>query len=285
MGRETVMTAITWAEGEFPVWTNISGQESGWALPPEDKHLGGPGPFIDEGDDVDFAPGSALPAHFSYWRFPDASSFVVSPPDAPYTLRVLPSALNLTGLDGSSGSSSSGSAGPWSRQAFVGRRQQDTLFTFRATLAGYAPASPGEEAGVTAFLTQNHHIDLGVALLPAGASTTTIPGTLNSSSSSSSGNDDDDAALIPQIRYRGISSVEVPADVVAPVPDAWLGRPLMFEIKAANGTHFSLSVGPADAESQMQTVVYVSNAALSYGFTGEVFFFLFPVLTPHERYR
>lgn len=253
MGRETVMTAVTWAKGEFPVWTSISGVESGWGFPTVNKDIPGSGPFINEGDDIDFAPGSDIPAHFTYWRFPNTSSFAISPEDHPYTFRLLPSTLNLTALDGNY-------AGPQG-QTFVGRRQQDTLFTYRVTL-DYSPTALEEEAGVTAFLTQNHHLDLGLVMLPANESTSTIPGT-NSTQPA------DPTTLIPQIRYRGISSVAVPAPVIAPVPDAWVGSPLTFEIQAVNGTHFALSVGPVDAESQMQTILYVSNSALSYGFTGE----------------
>lgn len=254
MGRETVMTAVTWAEGEFPVWTNVSGEESGWVLPPINKDVGGPGPFINEGDDIDFAPGSTIPAHFTYWRFPNASSFTISPEGHPNTFRLLPSFLNLTALDGNF-------AGPQG-QTFVGRRQQDTLFTYRVTL-DYSPRDLGEEAGVTAFLTQNHHLDLGIVLLPANQSTATIPGT-NSAPAA-----DSRSALIPQIRYRGISSVAVPDSIIAPVPDAWVGRSLTFEIQSVNGTHFSFAVGPAGAESHLQTILYASNNALSYGFTGE----------------
>lgn len=253
MGRETVLTAVTWAEGQFPVWTNISGEESGWSLPPVDNNIPGPGPFINEGDVIDFAPGSTIPAHFTYWRFPNESSFTISPDNHAHTLRLLPSTLNLTGLNGNY-------AGP-DGQTFVGRRQQDTLFTYRVTLE-YSPTTLDEEAGVTAFLTQNHHLDLGIVLLPANESTGTIPGTAFTAPKDSS-------TPIPQIRYRGISSVAVPAPMTMPVPDAWIGEPLTFEIQASNLTHFSFSVGPADAASQMQTILYASNTALSYGFTGK----------------
>lgn len=264
MGRETVLTSVTWEEGQFPIWTPISGQESGWAQPPEDKTIPGPGPFISEGDNITFAPGTTLPAHFSHWRFPDPSSYAISPSDSthPNTLRLLPSALNLTGLDGSS-------TGPRAHQTFLGRRQQDTLFTFRTTLTSYLPSEPGEEAGVTAFLTQNHHLDLGVVLLPEDESTTTLDAARRPTSNPTTAKRQATQRLIPQVRYRGISSTAVPGPVVAPVPEAWLGRPLVLEIRAANATHFSFSVGPADDESQLRTLLSVSNAALSYGFTGK----------------
>lgn len=218
-----------------------------------DKYLPGPGPFINEGDEIDFAPGSTIPAHFTYWRYPNESSFQISPEGRPNTLQLHPSTLNLTGLNGNY-------AGPGG-QTFVGRRQQDTLFTYRVTL-DYVPTTLDEEAGATVFLTQNHHLDLGVVLLPANQSTGTIAGTTFPEP-------EDSSALIPQIRYRGVSGVAVPEPIIVPVPDTWVGGPLTFEIQAINSTHYSFSVGPADAPSQMQTILYASNSALSYGFTGE----------------
>ncbi|KAF3762049.1 family 43 glycoside hydrolase [Cryphonectria parasitica EP155] len=254
MGRETVMTAVTWEEDEFPVWTNISGKMSVWELPPVDKDIPGPGPFISEGDDYQFPPGSSIPAHFTYWRYPNTSSFTISPPeDHPNTLKLLPSTLNLTALNGNYAAGG---------QTFIGRRQQETLFTYRVTL-DYQPTALDEEAGVTAFLTQNHHLDLSLALLPANQSTQAFPGTNTTNTTTNT-----TTALIPQIRYRGISTKTVPDPIVAPLPSEWVGRPLTFEIKAANMTHFSFSVGPAGAESEMQTVLYAANSALSYGFTG-----------------
>lgn len=235
------------------MWTNISGKESGWSLPPVNKDIPGPGPFISEGDDINFAPGSTIPAHFTYWRFPNESSYTVSPEGHPDTFQLLPSILNLTALNGNY-------AGP-DGQTFVGRRQQDTLFTYRVTM-DYEPITLGEEAGVTAFLTQNHHLDLGVVLLPANQSTGTIRGTTFTEP-------EDSSTLIPQIRFRGISSIPVPEPIIVPVPDAWIEGRLTFEIQAANSTHYSFSVGPAVAQSQMQTILYASNTALSYGFTGE----------------
>ncbi|KAI3401507.1 hypothetical protein diail_10941 [Diaporthe ilicicola] len=260
MGRETVLTAVTWEEGQFPVWTNISGQESGWAMPPVNKEIAGTGPFIDEGDNIDFAPGSELPAHFTYWRYPNPDSFAVSPEGHPNTLRLSPSRLNLTALNGNY-------AGPdLGGQTFVGRRQQDTLFTYRVGL-DYSPGSAGEEAGVSVFLTQNHHLDLGVVLLPANESTAAL---LPGADTSPQPSDTARVELIPQIRFRGISSAAVPGPVVAPVPGAWLGRRLSLEVKAVNMTHYSFSVGPADAQSLTQTLLYSSSDAVSWGFTGVI---------------
>jgi len=60
-------------------------------------------------------------------------------------LALVPSKLNLTGLDGNSG-------GP-GRQTFVGRRQVDTFFTYHVDV-DYAPKAANEEAGIALFLTQ-----------------------------------------------------------------------------------------------------------------------------------
>lgn len=255
MGRETVLTPATWDEGEFPVLSKVSGLESGWPLPPANKDVGGAGPWISEGDDIDFTPGSTLPAHFTYWRYPNPESYTISPEGHTNTLRLKPSRLNLTALDGAY-------AGPdLGGQTFLGRRQQDTLFSYSVNL-DYSPSAPGEEAGVTVFLTQDHHLDLGVVLLPADESTVAFPGT-------GFGRRDAAAALTPHIRFRGIPSEAVPDPIVAPLPTGWLSRSLELGIKAVNTTHYSFSVGPADEDCQLQTVLYVSNSVVSYGYTGE----------------
>ncbi|KAK3350039.1 glycosyl hydrolase [Lasiosphaeria hispida] len=260
MGRETVMTAVSWPKGEWPTFSPISGESSGWAMPHAAKDIRGIGPFITEGDDVTFTANTTLPAHFTHWRYPQPSSFTISPPEKPNTLRLTPSFLNLTALNGNYAGPQHGPDG----QTFVGRRQQDTLFTFSVDLS-FAPTAPDEEAGVTAFLTQNHHLDFGVALLPASASTAAFPGT-----NATVEGVDAPGALIPQVRFRGASYVPVPAPVVAPLPRAWRGGALTLEIKAANATHYSFSMGPAGRRFEMRTVLVASNDAVSWGFTGTI---------------
>lgn len=252
MGRETIMVPVTWPDNEFPVWSHLNGEMSGWALPEGNTGIDGPGPIITEGDVIDFEPESILPAHFTHWRFPIPDSYTISPQDHPNTLRLNPSKLNLTALNGNY-------AGP-NGQTFVGRRQQDTLFTYSVNI-DFSPTSLEEEAGVSVFLTQNHHLDLGIVMLPANSSTTTFPGLTHSTNSS---------GLIPHLRYRGISYIPVPDEVIIPVPETWSGKELRLEIKAHNMTHYSMSAGPADALSEMRTVLDVSNAAVSWGFTGVI---------------
>ncbi|RYP43419.1 hypothetical protein DL768_009934 [Monosporascus sp. mg162] len=252
MVRETVMVPVTWSTGEFPVWSSVRGEMSGWPFPPKNIDVKGPGPFIVEGDEVDFEAGSTLPAHFTHWRFPRPESFTVSPPEQPNSLRINPSRLNLTALNGNY-------AGP-EGQSFVGRRQQDTLFTYSVNL-DFHPSSLEEEAGVSVFLTQNHHLDLGVVMLPSNSSTATLPYSGNGTTRRS-------GALIPHLRFRGESYVPVPDHIIAPLPEAWLGRTLRLEIRASNMTHYSLSAGPADAMSETRTILDVSNEPVSWGFTG-----------------
>ncbi|KAK7456902.1 beta-xylosidase [Colletotrichum acutatum] len=256
MGRETVMTSATWNQGEWPYLTPIEGKMSGWKMPPENLDLEGHGPLITlgevEGDAFDFAPNSTLPIHLTYWRYPIESSYTVSPTEKPSSLRLTPSKLNLTAINGNY-------AGP-EGQTFIGRRQQDTLFTYSVEL-DFQPAEEEEEAGVTVFLTQNHHLDLGVVLLPASGSTQPFPG----QNLTTGGNPTD---LKLQFRFRAMSYVPVPADIVAPVPEDWLGTTLRLEIKAVNTTHYSFSAGPAGSVSQTRILVCASNDAISWGFTG-----------------
>lgn len=71
-------------------------------------------------------------------------------------------------------------------------------------------------------------------------------------------------------RFRGISYIPVPEDVIVPLPEEWRSEKLRLEIKAANMTHYDFSVGPAEEMSEMKTVITVNNAAVSWGFTGTI---------------
>lgn len=212
-------------------------------------------------DITTFPNGSSLPPYFTYWRYPSPTGYAVSPPERPGTLRLSPSVLNLTALNGNYAGLLHGPDG----QTFVGRRQQDTLFTFRVDVA-FAPDAVENEVGVSAFLTQNRHLDLGVVLLPAGAATGPFPG-VNASSPSDAG------ALVPHVRFRGFPYAPVPAPVVVPLPPAWRGGgngqlDVTFEIRAVNFSHYAFSIGPAGRLSELRTVITASNDAVSWGFTG-----------------
>ncbi len=43
MGRETVMTAVTWSEGEYPIWTPVIGEVSVWETPDAHGEVRGAG--------------------------------------------------------------------------------------------------------------------------------------------------------------------------------------------------------------------------------------------------
>lgn len=69
------------------------------------------------------------------------------------------------------------------------------------------------------------------------------------------------------LRVRGMSSSDLPSHRTI-LPRAWVGETLHLEIKAFNWTHYSFSAGPANAMSQLQTLAYYPNSAVSDGFTG-----------------
>jgi hypothetical protein len=250
-----------------------------------------PSPYVnhDGPEHLTFPPNQPLPAHLTHWRFPIPSSYTPSPPSHPNTLRLTPSTLNLTALNGNY-------AGP-TGQTFISRRQQHTLFTYSVTL-DFSPSALEEEAGVTAFLTQNHHLDMGIVLLPRGTTTTGTPppgfqtdetspndGFQPSSSSSSSKNNNESTQkdLTPHIRFRAESYVPVPAPLTIPLPEAWRGGKLALEIRACNRTHYAFSVGPAGRRSEMREVMVVSTEGVSWGFTGELFFFFLSLLLCFRR--
>lgn len=43
MGRETVLTPVTWPESEFPTFENITGSMNGWELPKVSLDVNGSG--------------------------------------------------------------------------------------------------------------------------------------------------------------------------------------------------------------------------------------------------
>jgi len=193
----------------------------------------------------------------TYWRFPNPKSYTVGPPERSNTLRLTPSRLNLTGLTGNY-------AGP-EGQTFVGRRQQETFFTFDVDMYFFPEKKETEaEAGVSVFLTQNHHLDLGVVMLPANSTTAA------SNNPSSADNADVGAGeLIPHFRFRGISYVDVPADVVVPVPEEWRDKAIRLQIRA-NETHYDFSATVAGTRGQTKRIIEVSNEPVSWGFTGKL---------------
>lgn len=192
-------------------------------------------PFVDEGDfHRKFPTNSSIPPHFVYWRPPIRQNYIISPPEKPNWLQLKPSKLNLTGIDGNS-------PGPGGI-TFIGRRQVDTLFTYNIEF-DYNPKAANEEAGITLFLSQNHHARFGITMLPGNSS-----------------------VLEPHFRFHAISHIPVPADIVVPVPAAWRDQYLTLSLRTANQTHYVFSAGPSS--DSLRPFATVSGEIVSWGFTG-----------------
>ncbi|THV80537.1 xylosidase : arabinofuranosidase, partial [Aureobasidium pullulans] len=185
-------------------------------------------------DVVDFSPGSDIPIHFTYWRFPISGAYTVSPVKHPHTLRLVPSALNLTGSPNHALSDG---------QTFISRRQTDTLFTYSVDI-NFLAAAESEEVGVSVFLTQDQHLDLGLTKLSNGT----------------------------YLRFRGRSSKEIPpAEILHRVDSTWLSEKVRFQIDAFNATHYRFLAGKVeeDVDRVPLRVIAVAPASLvSGGYTG-----------------
>jgi beta-xylosidase len=252
MGRETVLFPVTWNDGDWPVLQPVRGQMDGWPLPPQTRAVEGIGPFVEDPDIVDFPPGTTIPAHFLHWRFPPKDAFTVSPEGHPNTLQLRPSKSNLT---------SSEPMATTERLSLIMRVQTDTLFSFSVDVVLFKPKLQEEEVGVTAFLTQTQHLDLGIVLLP-------------SSNDSLTGN----ATLAPHLRFR-VTNVPALAGnfngtvstVIKLVPEDWLNAPIRLQIDAANETHYSLSAASSKENLQSEQMGIAPATILSGGdgeFTG-----------------
>ncbi|RAL13103.1 uncharacterized protein BO97DRAFT_450470 [Aspergillus homomorphus CBS 101889] len=242
MGRETILTPGRWDHGAWPELTPVRGSMSG-PLPKQTRQIQGTGPFATDGEKVDFAPGTSLPRTFQTWRPQQRSFFTVSPPGHPHTLRVAPSWANLTG----NASFVPGRDG----LAFLGRVQTSTLFEYSATVR-FEPAAEGEEAGVSVFLTQDQHIDLGIVRLRDAA-----------------------GKLSTHFRFRveasGRSGLAVPETVVEAMPAAWRGRSIVLRITTSDDSSFVLSAALAGVPRSERVLGKASAQIVSGGsgqFTG-----------------
>jgi hypothetical protein len=124
------------------------------------------------------------------------------------------------------------------------------MFTF-STDVSFTPRVVGQEAGVTIFLTQFNHIDLGIVLLAPDAST----------SSNSKGK--------PQLsfRFRTIGTIESSEPTIVPVPATWAHGPIRLEIQTANATHYNVAAMPA-ANPNAKIILGTASARLISGGSG-----------------
>ncbi|KAL2785148.1 concanavalin A-like lectin/glucanase domain-containing protein [Aspergillus keveii] len=163
MGRETVFTAVTWDAGEWPILNPVRGKMIGW---PHAARLSGPDelggltanyPVVDGADDIDsFPPGSSLLVHFVHHRSKVEDAYVPSPRERHGWLKIVPSISNLTGPSSPSIISTQQDI------TFLARRQTASLFSFSVDLVFEPQVGSEEEAGITIFLTQSQHIELGI---------------------------------------------------------------------------------------------------------------------------
>jgi beta-xylosidase len=153
MGRETVLTPVTWNVGEWPVFQPVRGKLSGWSLPARSRNIPGNGPFNSDPDVYDFNEGTPIPRNLVYWRVPREGAFET-------THKGLQVALSRNNLAGSPG----GSEPAAKAISFIGRRQTDSTFDFSVELS-FAPNADEQEAGITAFLWQTANIHLGLVRL------------------------------------------------------------------------------------------------------------------------
>lgn len=150
MGRETVLFPVTWKAGEWPVLEPVRGKMNGWPLPPPSLAVPGDGPFNEDPDRYDLT--KRIPRNLVYWRVPREGAFAPTPKG----LKVV---LGRNSLDGRPG----GSEPAAKAVSFIGRRQTHSLFTYSVDL-DFEPSADGQEAGITAFLTQHANLQLGVVL-------------------------------------------------------------------------------------------------------------------------
>lgn len=232
MGRETVLTPVTWEDGDFPIFTPVTGDMSGWPLPSEAIPEEGEGQLSDADDTITFPPGSDIPIHFIHWRLPKSRNYAVSPPGHRNTLALKSSVLNLTAFDADFALGRG--------QTFVGCRMAHSLFRFRVDVDWATSLTKEEmEVGVSAIQDQAQHFDLGIVMLKSNGS----------------------GDLGPHLRFRGISETPYRAaknlpNEVFPLPEGWSGQKISFQIEAVNSTHFAFSAGVTGEGEESALRVY-----------------------------
>jgi beta-xylosidase len=245
MGRETVLVPMKWEKGKWPVIDQVRGKQSG-PLPPTNRHVKGNGPFADEGDELNFGPGSSIPKQLLFWRPPKISLFAISPPGHPNSLRISPSRVNLT-ADTVYNPAEDG-------LGFIARKQTATTFDYSVDLS-FQPTQAGEEAGVSVFLTQMQHIDLSIINFGANGS------------------------LELHLRWRveavGKPNYTAPEANIVPLPRSWRAQPVRLSIEATGDSQYSFSAAPVSKPKEVVAMGTASAEIVSGGsgpFTGRFFF-------------
>ncbi|KAJ0116970.1 Glycoside hydrolase family 43 [Diaporthe amygdali] len=238
MGRETVLFPVRW---DIDGWVRVEGNGVQGVmqapLPVAARmDVPGEGAWHDVPDVVDFEDGTQLPKHFVHVRLPDEAAYVVSPPRRDGELQLVASERNL---------SSKGGGNLTEGTTFVGRRQVDTLFTFSVDIE-FEPRSLGDEAGVTVYLDEARHVDLGIVLATEGD------------------------YLVELKAFSSNAKATAPQIVTAALRDP-VGR-IRLVIQATNTTHYTFSAGSVVesgiASVDTQVVGFAEVSLVSGGFTG-----------------
>lgn len=245
MGRETVLTPVSWDEGEFPVFDPVQGTQSGWPLADETFVTDGEGQLNSADDHCTFPPGSELPIHFIHWRLPRARNYRVSPPGHWNTLALKSSVLNLTAFDADYALGRG--------QTFVGRRMAHSLFRYSVDIDWSKLSKEEMEVGVSAIQDQAQHFDLGITMLRP----------------------DGEDGIRPHLRFRGHS--ETPyrgrTDVetqTEPMPQDWQGKKLTLRIESVNSTHFEFSAGVAGSGDDLRVLGHCRGTDLVPYYSGKL---------------
>lgn len=253
MGREMVLTPVTWPKGEWPEFSPVRGTRDVRNFT-QNLHIGGTGPLIGEPDIFDFAPNSTLPKNIVYWRWPEASSYVISPENHPNTLQLKPSYFAIT--DGSKNSTAGYDIG---HRTLATRKQTDTLFQYSIDI-DFKPVVPDEEAGVTTYLNQVQNHAFGIVNLHG-----------NSSANSS-------REAEPSLHFRFVTSAfgslqqPMTEPVTEPVPENWQHSSIRMFVQAQNETHYAFSAAPVDNLAEKRVFAFGEASLLSGGqgdFTGK----------------
>jgi hypothetical protein len=208
-------------------------------LPPATRNVSGEGLFAGEADVVDFVPGSSIPRHFDFWCTPaKPESFSVSPKNKPNTLRLTASRVNLTGQADFNATDG---------LTLIMRRQAHTLFnyTIDVELLG-STAQDGDEVGVTSFLNQYQHVDLGVVYLSKNKKVSPYLCFR--------------ATAFGKTNFTGV----VPQTNTLALPSDWSNDLVRLGISSINATHFAFVAAPATRPS-FKIVVGTANTTIVSG--------------------
>ncbi|KAI3553736.1 arabinofuranosidase [Colletotrichum abscissum] len=245
MGRETVLFAVKWDDGGWPVLDEVLGVMDG-PLPPTNRDIPGNGHWINEPDVVDFTPGSEIPRHFIFWRPPKTDLFRVSPEGHANTLQISPSPVNLSATPEFNPEQDG--------LGFIARKQSATLFNYTVDVS-FQPKVENEEAGISVFLTQFQHIDLGIVNLPACSN----------------------QSLVPKFRFKveasGKPNITVPEIALVTVPKAWRSEPIKLSVSAISDSKYVFGAAPASRPEEYLEIGSANALIVSGGsgpFTGTI---------------